>query len=69
MTSSEGRIRRTAKPLIESFSTAWALSVLAAALGLVSCNNDKIEVYRIPKEGITRSHAGRIRRVAAGSCG
>jgi hypothetical protein len=27
--------------------------VFAAALALVSCNNDKIEVYRIPKEGVT----------------
>jgi hypothetical protein len=26
--------------------------MLALALALVSCNNDKIEVYRIPKEGI-----------------
>ena len=26
---------------------------LLAALALVSCNNDKIEVYRIPKEGVT----------------
>ena len=43
---------KNGKTAIESFSTAWALSVLAAALGLVSCNNDKIEVYRIPKEGI-----------------
>jgi hypothetical protein len=25
----------------------------AAALALVSCNNNKIEVYRIPKEGVT----------------
>ena len=37
---------------IESFSTVWALSILAFAFGLASCNNDKIEVYRIPKEGI-----------------
>ena len=26
---------------------------LVAVLALVSCNNDKIEVYRIPKEGVT----------------
>jgi hypothetical protein len=29
----------------------WML-LLAATLALVSCNNDKIEVYQIPKEGI-----------------
>src|ERR1700731_1053301 len=28
------------------------LGMLAIALALVSCNNDKIEVYRIPKEAI-----------------
>jgi hypothetical protein len=27
--------------------------IVGAALALVSCNNDRIEVYRIPKEGVT----------------
>jgi len=29
------------------------LAVFGTALALVSCNNDKVEVYRIPKEGVT----------------
>jgi len=33
--------------------------MLALALALVSCNNDKIEVYRIPKEGINVAAAFR----------
>ena len=32
----------------------WCIVLfLVAAMALVSCNNDKIEVYRIPKEGVT----------------
>jgi len=37
----------------ESLRLDRILCAFAAALALVSCNNDKIEVYRIPKEGVT----------------
>src|SRR6202047_2611399 len=37
----------------ESLQLDRILVVFVAALALVSCNNDKIEVYRIPKEGVT----------------
>jgi hypothetical protein len=55
--------RAGARPYRSLFSTAQEPSLqrnrervgfaLAAALALVSCNNDKIEVYSIPKKGIT----------------
>src|ERR1700676_470646 len=35
------------------------LGMFAIALALVSCNNDKIEVYRIPKEGLKVSMQSR----------
>jgi hypothetical protein len=35
------------------FGIGNALLALATLVGLVSCNNDKIVVYRIPKEGVT----------------
>ena len=44
-----GRVRRRK----ESLQLDRILCAFAAALALVSCNNDKIEVYRIPKEGVT----------------
>ena len=38
---------------VKSFPVPGMPVLLAAALALVSCDNDKIEVYRVPKEGVT----------------
>src|SRR5580704_1847326 len=47
------RGRRRVRRRKESLQLDRILLVFVAALALVSCNNDKIEVYRIPKEGVT----------------
>ncbi len=41
------------KPSIKPNSLSYIFFLFAAAFALVACNNDKIEVYRIPKEGIS----------------
>jgi hypothetical protein len=41
-------IKGRERPRWQHYQPVW----LAMALALVSCNNDKIEVYKIPKEGI-----------------
>jgi hypothetical protein len=39
---------------VRKSDSSWCfVPVCVAAMALVSCNNDKIEVYRIPKEGVT----------------
>jgi hypothetical protein len=44
---------KSGEAAIRPFSAPGIPVLLAAALALVSCNNDKIEVYRVPKEGVT----------------
>ena len=46
------REQRRRRERFETYRLGRGLLSLAMALALVSCNNDKIEVYKIPKEGV-----------------
>jgi hypothetical protein len=44
---------KSGEAAMKTFSASGIPVVLVATLALVSCDNDKIEVYRVPKEGVT----------------
>jgi hypothetical protein len=46
------------RPRLRSQCRRTVSTSVAAALTLCSCNNDKVEVYRIPKEGINVAMQG-----------